>query len=157
MIEVTIIGHVGNDAVVKDFNGKKYIAFNIAHSEKYTDRNGQPVEKTTWVSCLKPGESNVVNYIKKGTALFVRGDLSVKAYTNQQGQMAAGINCLVRNLQLLPGGTRSTDGQQGTQPMTAAAQTAARPAAAPATTAAPSSQQPAQPAQGGGSEDDLPF
>lgn len=34
MLQVEIIGNIGNDAQVKDFNGKKYIAFNVAHSEK---------------------------------------------------------------------------------------------------------------------------
>ena len=28
MLQVEIIGNIGNDAQVKDFNGKKYIAFN---------------------------------------------------------------------------------------------------------------------------------
>lgn len=74
MLKIEIIGNIGSDAVVKDFNGKKYIAFNVAHSEKYKDAQGNTVEKTTWVSVLKPGESNVVQYLKKGTGVYVCGD-----------------------------------------------------------------------------------
>jgi len=135
MLQVEIIGNIGSDAVIKDFNGKKFIAFNVAHSEKYKDAQGNQVEKTVWVSVLKPGESGVVQYLRKGTPVFVRGDLSVKAYTDQNHQIQAGVNCLARELQLLPGGKK--DGQQ------APAAPAAQPqAAAPA------------PATG---EDELPF
>lgn len=102
MLQVEIIGNLGRDAEVKDFNGRKFIAFNVAHSEHYKDNNGQDVERTVWVSCLKQGESGVVNYLKKGTPVFLRGDLSIKLYTDSNRQTQAGVNCLVRDLQLLP-------------------------------------------------------
>lgn len=102
MLKIEIIGNIGNDAVVKDFNGKKYIAFNVAHSEKYKDAQGNQVEKTIWVSVLKPGESAVLQYIKKGTGVYVCGELSVKSYTDSQHQTQVGINCLAREVQLLP-------------------------------------------------------
>lgn len=111
MLKVEIIGNIGNDATVKDFNGKKYIAFNVAHSEKFKDAQGNTVERTTWVSVLKPGESNVVNYLKKGTGVYVCGDLSVKAYTDSQRQTQVGINCLAREVLLLPGGKREQNQQ----------------------------------------------
>lgn len=37
MLKLEVIGHIGSDAVLKDFNGKKYIAFNVAHSEKFSE------------------------------------------------------------------------------------------------------------------------
>lgn len=111
MLKVEIIGNIGNDATVKDFNGKKYIAFNVAHSEKFKDAQGNTVERTTWVSVLKPGESNVVQYLKKGTGVYVSGDLSVKAYTDSQRQTQVGVNCLAREVQLLPGGKREQNQQ----------------------------------------------
>ena len=77
MLQIEIIGNIGNDAQVKDFNGKKYIAFNVAHSEKFKNQQGVETERTTWVSVLKPGESGIVQYLKKGTPVFVRGEMSV--------------------------------------------------------------------------------
>jgi single-strand DNA-binding protein len=111
MLKVEIIGNIGNDATVKDFYGKKYIAFNVAHSEKFKDAQGNTTERTTWVSVLKPGESNVVQYLKKGTGVYVCGDLSVKAYTDSQRQTQVGVNCLAREVQLLPGGKREQSQQ----------------------------------------------
>lgn len=114
MLKVEIIGNIGNDAVVRDFNGKKYIAFNVAHSEKYKDAQGNTVEKTTWVSVLKPGESNVVQYLKKGTGVYICGDLSVKSYQDNTGRWQTGVNCLAREVQLLPGGKREQNPTQQT-------------------------------------------
>ncbi len=148
MLKVEIIGNIGNDAVVKDFNGKKYIAFNVAHSERYKDAQGNTVEKTTWVSVLKPGESNVVQYLKKGTGVYVCGDLSVKAYTDSQHQAQVGVNCLAREVQLLPGKRdQNQQPQQGAEQgrVTATAQTTS------------TSQQPAEPATSEEGKDDLPF
>lgn len=146
MLQIDIIGNIGNDAQVKDFNGKKYIAFNVAHSEKLTDRNGTQVERATWISCLKPGESRVAQYLKKGTGVFVRGDLSVKPYTDSNHQTQVGVNCLVRELQLLP--VKRASQQQGDQNQAATSQAQA----APETSAsAPTSQPEENP------DNDLPF
>lgn len=81
MLVIEFCGFVGNDAEIKEFNGQKFISFNVATSERYKDAQGNTVSRTTWVSCLKPGESAVVQYLKKGTQVFVRGDFSAKTFT----------------------------------------------------------------------------
>lgn len=145
MLQVEIIGNIGNDAQVKDFNGKKYIAFNVAHSEKFKNQQGVETERTTWVSVLKPGESAVAQYLKKGTPVFVRGDLSVKAYKDNAGNWQVGVNCLAREVQLLPGGKR--DQNAGTQQEAPAEQA----------TNTNVSSAPAASETGDGNADDLPF
>lgn len=35
MLAVTVIGNIGNDAEIKEFNGQKFIAFNVASTERY--------------------------------------------------------------------------------------------------------------------------
>ena len=105
MLVLEAIGNLGADAIIKDLNGQKYIAFSVAHTESYKDSQGQRHERTTWVSCLKYGESPVINYLKKGTRVFIRGELSAKAY-EAGGVLQTGINCRVRELQLL-GGNRA--------------------------------------------------
>ena len=145
MLQVEIIGNIGNDAQVKDFNGKKYIAFNVAHSEKFKNQQGVETERTTWVSVLKPGESGLVQYLKKGTPVFVRGDLSVKAYKDNAGNWQVGVNCLAREVQLLPGGKR--DQNAGTQQ-----EAPAEPATSTNVSSAPAASE-----TGEGNADDLPF
>ena len=53
MLVLEAIGNLGADAIIKDLNGQKYIAFSVAHTESYKDSQGQRHERTTWVSCLK--------------------------------------------------------------------------------------------------------
>ena len=113
MLQLEAIGNLGADATIREFNGQKFIAFSVAHTESYNDQLGQRHERTTWVSCLKFGESAVINYLKKGTRVFVRGELSTKVYT-ANGTTQVGVNCKVRELQLL-GGSNKTD-QQAEQP-----------------------------------------
>ncbi len=146
MLQVEIIGNIGNDAQVKDFNGKKYIAFNVAHSEKFKNQQGVETERTTWVSVLKPGESAVAKYLKKGTPVFVRGDLSVKAYQDNAHNWQVGVNCLAREVQLLPGGKR--DQNAGTQQ-----EAQAEPATSTNVSSAPAASETGE----GNADDDLPF
>ena len=47
MLQIEVIGNIGADAEIKEFGGKKYVSFNVAHSERRKDANGTTVE-TTW-------------------------------------------------------------------------------------------------------------
>lgn len=38
MLVLEAIGNLGADAIIKDLNGQKYIAFSVAHTESYKDR-----------------------------------------------------------------------------------------------------------------------
>lgn len=114
MLKAEFVGHIGSDAEIKNFNGKPFIAFNVATSERYKDAQGTTVTRTTWVSCLKPGDGAVVQYLKKGTRVFCRGNLTAKPYTGRNG-VEAGLNCTVTELELL-GSRQDGQNQQQTQP-----------------------------------------
>ena len=51
MIRISVIGRLGQDAVVNTVNGKTVINFSMAYSEKFKNQQGEDVDKTTWVSC----------------------------------------------------------------------------------------------------------
>lgn len=92
MLVLEAIGNLGADAIIKDLNGQKYIAFSVAHTESYKDSQGQRHERTTWVSCLKYGESQVINYLKNRSPPAGRNDFG--RYTNLR---AAGISATRRS------------------------------------------------------------
>lgn len=48
MFQCEVIGNIGNDAEIKDFSGKKYVSFNVAHSERKKDAQGVVTESTSW-------------------------------------------------------------------------------------------------------------
>ncbi|GAE14615.1 single-stranded DNA-binding protein [Bacteroides pyogenes JCM 6292] len=101
MLQCEVIGNIGNDAEIKEFSGKKYVSFNVAHSERRKDANGTTVESTTWVSVLWYGDGGgLIQYLKRGCKVFVRGRLSVKSYQDRSGNMQVAINVNASEVQL---------------------------------------------------------
>jgi single-strand DNA-binding protein len=93
MLQCEVIGNLGNDAEIKDFGGKKYVSFSVAHSEVSKDQQGNRVEQTTWVSVLWYGEGGkLLQYLKKGSKVFVRGRQHVKLYADKNGNAQVAIN-----------------------------------------------------------------
>jgi single-strand DNA-binding protein len=124
---MTMIGFLGQDAEVRDANGQKVISFRIAHTEKYTDRSGNPVENTTWVGCSywRPADrTGVAQYLKKGTQVYVEGFPSARAYQTKDGQNAASLDMRVLSLELLGSKGSNAGGNMGGPQ----AETVARPA-----------------------------
>lgn len=104
MLQATLIGHLGADAECKNNNGKEFITFRIANTEKWTDDAGQVHENTTWVDCIMNGKPKVFDYLKKGVQLFVAGSVSLRVYSSAKERcMKAGMTINVRNIELLGG------------------------------------------------------
>lgn len=102
MLNAIIIGHLGADAVLQNANGKEFVSFRVAHSEKFTDSEGQQKEQTTWVDCLISGKPAVTPYLLKGTMVYVQGAISLRVYDSAKYHCKmAGISCRVRDVQLL--------------------------------------------------------
>lgn len=107
MLKITIIGNVGNDATIKDTNGNKFASFSIAVNEGYKNKEGQKVEKTTWVNCiLNNAAHGAIPYIKKGGKIYVEGNLSVRKYKlDGSAETQIQISCNVSQLELLSAAT----------------------------------------------------
>ena len=104
MVKLQIIGHLGKDCVVNTVNGKNVINFTVAHTEKYTDRQGQNVERTLWVDCAYWTDRTAVSqYLTKGKLVYVEGAPDVKSFNKQDGTPGASLSLRVRELQLLGG------------------------------------------------------
>jgi len=103
MIRISVIGRLGQDAVVNDVNGKTVINFSMAYSEKFKNQQGQDVDKTTWVSCAYwTDKLNVANYLKKGTLIYMEGKPEAKTYLNDKNkETVAQLHSRVSNIQLL--------------------------------------------------------
>ncbi len=106
MLKTEVIGRIGKDAEVKMIGQNKVVNFNVAHSQRGTDANGQKTEATVWVSCAKfmpaASEAKIADYLRKGTPVYVRGDLSVREYDAKDGQRQFALNLRVAEIELLP-------------------------------------------------------
>jgi single-strand DNA-binding protein len=137
MKKTIVIGNLGNLADVKyTGDGKPYITFSVAVSEKVKDG-----EKTTWFNCVGWGErysGGILPYLKKGTKVYLEGNYTPRLYTTNAGSQAISHDITVSHIELLL--VPKDDAQQPAN------------AAPAAETAAPSFTPPPQ-----GPTDDLPF
>ena len=105
MIKLQIVGNLGKDCIVKEINGKNVINFNVAHTEKYKDAQGNLKERTTWVNCAYwTDRTAVAQYLKRGKQVYAEGAPEADGYLNKENQPAATLRMRVQNLQLLGGG-----------------------------------------------------
>lgn len=105
MLQLNVIGHLGADAEVKEANGKKFVSFNVAHTEKWTGADNVRHESTTWVSCALNGDGqNILPYLKRGTCVFVQGRAQLRVYSSAKARaMVAGVNLSVDRIELVGG------------------------------------------------------
>ena len=109
MIKLQIIGNLGADCIQKEINGKTVINFNVAHSEKFKDAQGNPKERTTWVNCAYwTDRTAVAQYLTKGRTVYAEGSPEAEAYTSKEGQPAATLRMRVQTVQLLGGNTEAS-------------------------------------------------
>lgn len=104
MLKLTVIGHLGQDAVVKTFGTASFISFSVAHTDKYKDNQGVEHEKTQWISCLKriSENSSLTAFLKKGTKVYVEGRFTAKLFESQvNNSPQIALNLDVNYLELL--------------------------------------------------------
>ncbi|MGB8195261.1 MAG: single-stranded DNA-binding protein [Chitinophagaceae bacterium] len=106
MIKLQVIGNLGKDCIVNTVNGKTVINFNVAHSEKFRDAQGNQREKTIWVECAYwTDKTAVAPYLLKGQTVYVEGQPEIKTYTTSDGRNGASLTLRVLSIQLVGGKT----------------------------------------------------
>lgn len=88
--KVILIGNLGRDPEIRSFqNGGRVASFSLATSENWKDKaTGEKKERTEWhrVSVLNDKLVEVVErYVKKGSKLYVEGQLETRKYTDKDG------------------------------------------------------------------------
>lgn len=112
MIRIEMIGNLGADAELKDNNGRKFVSFRVAHTDKWKNaQTGQDNVSTVWASCAINGDAhNLLPYLKKGVKVFVRGSVQLNMYSSPKThQMECGLNIAVWEIELCGGQKDNTD------------------------------------------------
>ena len=110
MLKIQLIGNLGKDAIVNIVNDKNVINFTVAHTENYKDKSGEKQSKTLWVECSYWSErTTIVDYLKKGTQVYVDGIPDVRAYVTKDGNNAASLLVKVNSIQLLSSSNNKQD------------------------------------------------
>jgi single-strand DNA-binding protein len=112
MIKLQVIGHLGKDCVTNTVNGKNVINFNVAHTEKFKDAQGNQKDKTIWVECAYwTDRTAIAPYLRKGTQVYAEGTPELKTYPKNDGTTGASLTLRVVNVQLL--GSRNDNNSGG--------------------------------------------
>lgn len=101
MLRLQVIGNLGADAERKEANGRRFVSFRVAHSEKRSDGT----EVTNWVACAMNGDGGkLIDYLKKGVKVWVEGRPRIRTYSSPKThQIEAGIDLSVDNVELCGG------------------------------------------------------
>lgn len=88
--KVLLIGNVGKDPEIRTTqDGKEIASLTLATSDSWKDKNtGERRERTEWhrIVIFSDGLVNVVkNYVKKGSKLFLEGNLQTRKWTDSAG------------------------------------------------------------------------
>ena len=110
--KVILIGNLGRDPEVRTFqNGGKVVNLRIATSETWKDRaTGERRERTEWHSVAifnEPIGRIAEQYLKKGSTVYIEGQLETRKWQDQSGQDRYSTEVVVRpftgNMTLLGG------------------------------------------------------
>lgn len=85
---VSLIGHVGADPEVKNFDDKVKLAkFSLATNETYKNAKGEKIEETQWHNIVAwHGLASLIeSHVNKGTFLILEGKIVNRSYNDKEG------------------------------------------------------------------------
>lgn len=105
MLKVEVLGNLAADVEIKESNGSKFATFRVADTQKFKGQDGSDKEVTNWIDCTFSNvESKVLQYLKTGVKVFVRGNASLRVYSSKKDRcMKAGLQVNVTEVELCGG------------------------------------------------------
>ena len=100
--KVILVGNAGRDPEVRHTNdGKPIVNLSIATTESWRDKaTGERKEKTEWhrVVIFNENLAKVAEaYVKKGTSLYIEGQLQTRKWTDKDGQEKYSTEVVLQN------------------------------------------------------------
>ncbi|EDS7589569.1 single-stranded DNA-binding protein [Salmonella enterica subsp. diarizonae] len=118
--KVMLIGHLGQDPDVRYLpNGNAVAMLSLATSDTWKDKQtGEQKERTEWHRVVIYGKLAEIagEYLRKGSQVYIEGELRTRKWTDQNGQERYTTEVVVSmqgSMQML--GSRGNGQQQGSQ------------------------------------------
>lgn len=101
--KVALIGNLGREPEVRVMqDGNKFASVSLATTKKFTDRNNQAREQTTWHNLVFSGNIvDVLQFCHSGDMIYVDGEYVSRQYTNKDNVQVTVFEVRVQNLQML--------------------------------------------------------
>ena len=111
---VTLLGRVGKDPEIKQFDGGNKASFSIATTERgFTTRDGKEIpEKTEWhnIVCWKGLATIVERFVNKGDLIYIEGIITTRSWESD-GQKKYMTEIVADNIELLGGRSDAKEAQ----------------------------------------------
>lgn len=119
--KVILLGNLGADPEIRYTAGGDAVAtISVATSSSWNDKqSGEKREKTEWhrVVFFRRLAEVVGEYLKKGSSIYVEGQLQTNSYEDKNtGEKKFSTQIVAREMQML-GSRNSMDGQQDSSPV----------------------------------------
>jgi len=114
MLKAMLIGNLGNDPEMRySANGAPFLRFNVASNFRTRTPEGEWQDKTEWVRVTVTGQraESLSQYLRKGSRVYVDGRLEARPWTDQQGQVRAGLEVMANEVQFMS--SRADDERAG--------------------------------------------
>lgn len=104
MLKATTIGNLGSDPEMKyAASGSPFLRMNVAANFRARNQSGEWEDKTEWVRVTVMGQraETLAPYLKKGSRVYVEGRLEARPWTDQQGNVRAGLEIVANEVQFM--------------------------------------------------------
>jgi len=116
--KVILLGNVGKEPEIKQFDNGSVANFSLATNETYKDKSGEKVQKTEWHN-IRVGMPSLVDivqkYVKKGDVLYCEGKIRTREY-DKDGQKRYITEINVDTIRLMPKAQNQSNGYSSDAP-----------------------------------------
>lgn len=115
MLKCDVIGNLGGDPELRyAATGTALLRFNVAANLRVKNADNEWADKTEWLRVTVFGNraESLATLLKKGTKVYVRGNLEARPWTDQQDTVRAGLEIRADDIELMT--PRSADDRQPT-------------------------------------------
>ena len=108
--KIIILGRVGKDPEIKQFDGGNKASFSVATTERgYVSKTGETIpDRVTWhnVICWKGLSTIVERFVKKGDLIYLEGKITTRSWDSDNGKKYI-TEIVADNIELLGNKTES--------------------------------------------------
>ncbi len=113
MLNASAIGNLGGEPEMKySASGAPFLRFNVATNGRVRNQSGEWEDRTEWVRCTVFGQraETLNQHLTKGMRVYVDGRLEARPWTDQQGNIRAGLELVADVVEFMS--QRQDDGQR---------------------------------------------
>lgn len=106
---ISFLGRIGNDPEIKEVGGSDLLELNVANNVGFGDK-----ASTNWFRCSIWGKraTSLQPYMKKGNQIFVTGQLTLREYTNKDGEKRISPEVRVEQIDFASSGKKEELGDE---------------------------------------------